>query len=95
LEASGHKHISNVVVGDACDLQSSGIRAPSDGETTFVVALEVLDNLPHDKAVWVPNTGDSHEHGSWHETYVQAEAPTPSARTSDDTGPVVATAATV
>lgn len=68
-------------MGDACDLEAAGVGSKTPG-TCFVVALEVLDNLPHDKVVHMPIAEDSNNTDSspagmaapWHETVVSPRA---------------------
>ena len=56
------------VVGDATTVEAWG--ATKD-EACFVIALEVLDNLPHDR-VWRPTRGE----GGWTQTIVQKNSTT-------------------
>ena len=60
LASSGHGRVARVTVADA----TRGVPTPSS-EPVFVVALEVLDNLVHDKVVSL--------HGVLHETWVDVE----------------------
>lgn len=60
---AGHgPEVHKTVVGDAANVKSWG--SQSD-EACFVIALEVLDNLPHDR-VWRPRRGD----GEWMQTEI-------------------------
>ena len=55
VRAGGHgKGVHTAVVGDATTVEAWG--ATKD-EACFVIALEVLDNLPHDR-VWRPTRGE-------------------------------------
>jgi len=77
LSKAGHGKVSNVVVADACSLHECGGSAVSSLQTTdpcFVIALEVLDNLPHDKVVWAPYEGLNGPDGvkwGWHEVVIK------------------------
>ena len=69
VRASGHgKGVHTAVVGDATTVEAWG--ATKD-EACFVIALEVLDNLPHDR-VWRPTRGE----GGWTQTIVQKNSTT-------------------
>ena len=61
LAARGHAHVARSLLADAACLPP----AVADDRPCFVLALEVLDNLPHDKVVRVAG-------GGWRETRVGA-----------------------
>ena len=63
VRRSGHANdVHDATVGDATSLQTWGA---TNEETCFVIALEVLDNLPHDR-VWRPKRGE----GEWMQTEI-------------------------
>ena len=63
VKGAGHgPEVHRTVVGDAANVKSWG--SQSD-EACFVIALEVLDNLPHDR-VWRPKRGV----GEWMQTEI-------------------------
>jgi hypothetical protein len=63
VRRAGHGNdVHDARVGDATSVQTWGA---TNEETCFVIALEVLDNLPHDR-VWRPKRGE----GDWMQTEV-------------------------
>ena len=62
LGAGHSKAVHEVKRGDATEHSTWG---ETDEEECFVIALEVLDNLPHDR-VWRPKRGE----GEWYQTEV-------------------------
>lgn len=67
LRERGHTAVARAVHANAMDLRGGGI---SNLAPCFVLALEVLDNLPQDKAVLLRNANGE---ASWYETVVSLQ----------------------
>ena len=69
VRVAGHgKGRHQTKIGDATDPTTWG---PSNAEACFIIALEVLDNLPHDR-VWRPKRGE----GEWTQTEIARDPST-------------------
>ena len=82
VHAAGHdEQRFHVEIGDAV---VAGTWGTPSGEPCFILAMEVLDNLPHDRCVYT--TSNYSEEKSWHQTVVSAVGDNNHQRSTDADG---------